>query len=257
MAAKEGLLNTRTALITGASGIAAAAARLFSDQGCRICVVDMSAENLQRLKQDLPDSISLEADLRIPGITAEITHKAHKALGKIDILFNVVGISARRYGDGPVHIASDESWDMAMTSNAKTTFSMCREVLKVMLEQESGSIINTTSVLAYAPNSEHFATHAYAASKGAIIALSKSMASYYASWGIRVNAIAPGLMETPMSLRAQTDAAILDYIKLRQPLRGKLGKAEDVANAALYLASDLSSFVTGEVIEVAGGWGVS
>ena len=254
--AAEGLLTGKTALITGASGIAAAAAGLFTKEGCRVAVVDISQENLQAVRA-IPGITTLQADLTTPGAAAEVTRQARAALDTIDILFNVVGISARRYGDGPVHEASDEGWDKAMDANAKTTFRMCREVLRVMLERGSGSIINTASVLAYAPNAEHFSTHAYAASKGAIIALTKSMASFYAAQGVRVNAVAPGLVETPMSKRAQSDEGVLKYMKVRQPLTGGLGKAEDVANAALYLASDLSRFVTGEVIEVAGGWGVS
>lgn len=255
--AAEGLLTGKTALITGASGIAAAAATLFTREGCRVVVIDISRDNLQGLEQEVPGIIPVTADLTVPGAPYDVTSQARAALGRIDVLFNVVGISARRYGDGPVHEASDEGWDKALDTNAKTTFSMCREVLKVMLEQGRGSIVNTASVLAYAPNAEHFATHAYAASKGAIIALTKSMASCYAAQGIRVNAVAPGLIETPMSARAQGDENILEYMKVRQPLTGRLGKAEDVAKTALYLASDLASFVTGEVIEVAGGWGVS
>ena len=255
--AAEGLLAGKTALITGASGIAAAAAGLFTKEGCKVAVVDISRENLQAIEKNVRGVKTFQADLTTPGAAAEVTKQARAALGKIDILFNVVGISARRYGDGPVHEASDEGWDKAMDANAKTTFRMCREVLRVMLEQKRGSIINTASVLAYAPNTAHFSTHAYAASKGAVIALTKSMASFYAARGVRVNAVAPGLIETPMSKRAQSDGGILEYMKIRQPLTGKLGKAEDVAGAALYLASDLSRFVTGEVIEVAGGWSVS
>ena len=255
--AVEGLLSGKTALITGASGIAAATARLFIEQGCKVAVVDVSRENLQAVEKDIPGTKTFQADLTAPGAAADVTRRARAALNNIDILFNVVGISARRYGDGPVHEASDEGWNKAMDTNAKTTFRMCREVMRVMLEQRSGSIINTASVLAYAPNAEHFSTHAYAASKGAVIALTKSMASYYAAQGVRVNAVAPGLIETPMSLRAQSDEGILKYMKVRQPLTGGLGKVEDVACTALYLASDLSRFVTGEVIEVAGGWSVS
>ena len=255
--AAEGLLGGKTALITGASGIAAAAAGLFTKEGCKVAVVDISQENLQAIKKDVPGIKTFQADLTTPGAAAEVIKQARAALGKLDILFNVVGISARRYGDGPVHEASDEGWDKAMDVNAKTTFRMCREVLRVMLEQKGGSIINTASVLAYAPNAAHFSTHAYAASKGAVIALTKSMASFYAAQGVRVNAVAPGLIETPMSKRAQSDEGILEYMKIRQPLTGRLGKAEDVACTALYLASDLSRFVTGEVIEVAGGWSVS
>lgn len=254
--AAEGLLAGKTALITGASGIAAAAAALFTKEGCRVAVVDILEENLQCLSRDLPGLTTLRADLTAPGVVAEVAAQARDALDSVDILFNVVGISARRYGDGPVHEATDEGWDKAMDTNAKTTFGMCREVLKGMLERRGGSIINTASVLAYAPNRDHFATHAYAASKGAIIALTRTMATYYAPHGVRVNAVAPGLIKTPMSARAQEDDKILEFVKTKQPLTGNLGKAEDVAKTALYLASDLSSFVTGEVIEVAGGWGV-
>ena len=257
MAAEGGLLAGKTALITGASGIAAAAAKLFSDEGCEVAVVDVVSENLQALKKDLPNVFVLAADLAVSGAAARVTQQAQAALGNLDILFNVVGISARRYGDGPVHEASDEGWDKALDTNAKTTFCMCREALKIMLEQRSGSIVNTVSVLAYAPAAEHFATHAYAASKGAVVALTKSMAGYYAPYGVRVNAVAPGLIATPMSLRAQHDEGIREYMKVRQPLTGELGKADDVAKTALYLASDLSSFVTGEILEVAGGWSVA
>ena len=103
-----------------------------------------------------------------------------------------MGISGRKFGDGPVHEATDEGFDIVMHTNVKTTFVMCREVLRHMLPRKQGSIVNTASVLAYAPDGEHFGTHAYAASKGALISLSKAMASSYARQGIRVNVLAPG-----------------------------------------------------------------
>ncbi len=255
--AADGLLAGKAALITGASGIAAAAAKLFASEGCRLAVVDISRANLQALELEVPGITPLNADLTEPGAAYEVTRQAWAQLGSVDVLFNVVGISARRHGDGPVHEATDEAWDKVLDTNAKTTFSMCRETVKIMLEQGGGSIVNTTSVLAYAPNAEHFATHAYAASKGAIIALTKSMASSYAAQSIRVNAVAPGLIDTPMSARAQNNEKILGYMKVRQPLTGRLGTAGDVAKAALYLASNLANFVTGEVIEVAGGWSIA
>jgi len=136
-------------------------------------------------------------------------------------------------------------------------FCMCREALAPMLAQESGAIVNTASVLAYAPNPDFFATHAYAASNGARIALTKAMAAYYARHGIRVNAVAPGLIATPMSQRAQNDPQIVTYLKTRQPLTGTFGEPDDVAQAILYLSSDAAAFVTGVVLEVAGGWGIA
>lgn len=251
------LLQGKTALISGASGIAAATATLFSEHGARVAAIDRSRDNLSALKKCLPELVTLEGDLTDSDVCRRLVEEAARALGQLEILVNVAGISGRKFGDGPVHEATDRGFDTIMAANVRTTFVMCREVLRYMLPQKSGSIVNTASVLAYAPNAEHFATHAYAASKGALISLTKAMASTYAAHGIRVNALAPGLIETPMSLRAQGDDTIIDYVARRQPLTGKLGQPEDVAGAALYLASDLSSFVTGEVIEVAGGWSVA
>jgi NAD(P)-dependent dehydrogenase (short-subunit alcohol dehydrogenase family) len=113
------------------------------------------------------------------------------------------------------------------------------------------------SVLAYAPSGSLFATHAYAASKGAIISLSRAMAAYYAAHQVRVNVVAPGLIATPMSARAQNDAATREYLRTRQPLTGDFGTADDVAGAIEYLSADRSAFVTGIVLEVAGGWSIA
>ncbi len=124
-----------------------------------------------------------------------------------------------------------------------------------MMAQRSGAIVNIASVLAYAPAVEFFATHAYAACSGARIALTRSMAAFYARYGIRVNAVAPGLIATPMSQRAQSDAQIRAYLQNRQPITGQPGKPEDVAQAILYLST--APFVTGVVLEIAGGWSVA
>ncbi|MEM7736682.1 MAG: SDR family NAD(P)-dependent oxidoreductase [Deinococcota bacterium] len=259
--ASSDLLKGKTALITGASGIAAATAKRFCEEGAQVAVIDRSVEALQTLQQDLAEVVALEGDLTDSSTCSRLVSEAQTQLGHLDIAVNVVGISARRFGDGLVHEATDEGFDTAMTVNVKTTFMVCREVVKHMLARGSGqgggSIINTSSVVAYAPNAEHFGTHAYAASKAAIIGLSNAMASSYAAHGIRVNTLAPGLIRTPMSKRAQADEGVLAYMKRRQPLTGDLGEPEDVAGAAVFLASDLSRFVTGEVLEVAGGWRVS
>ena len=251
------LLAGKSALITGASGIAAATAARFAEHGAKVAVIDRSSSALEALKKCLPEAQTLLGDLTDGATCKRLAGRAAGALGGIDVLVNVAGISGRRFGDGPVHEATDEGFDVVMTANVKTTFMMCREVLAHMLPRRAGSIVNTASVLAYAPDGEHFGTHAYAASKGALIALTKAMASSYAPRGVRVNALAPGLIATPMSGRAQADDGVLAYMKRRQPLTGTLGKADDVAGAALFLASDLSNFVTGEVLEVAGGWSVS
>lgn len=248
-------LAGKTTLITGASGIGAATARLFVQRGAKVMVLDKNGGNLEALKTELPQIQIFQADLLEPGAAARAVANAVSQLGGLDILVNIAGISGRRFGDGPVHQATDEGWDRVMDTNARTTFQMCRAALGPMMAQKSGAIVNIASVLAYSPAAEFFATHAYAACNGARIALTQSMAAYYAPYGIRVNAVAPGLIATPMSQRAQTDEQILEYLRGRQPLTGKPGTPEDVAEAIAYLAT--APFVTGIVLEVAGGWSVA
>jgi NAD(P)-dependent dehydrogenase (short-subunit alcohol dehydrogenase family) len=248
-------LENKVAIITGSTGIGAATAKLFAEHGAKVVVVGRSKENLEHLQKSLPEIIVVSMDLSESGAAKQVIEKTLEHCGQLDVLVNVAGISGRPYGDGPVHEATDEGWDKVMDTNAKTTFSMCREALVPMMKQKSGAIVNMASVLAYAPNSDFFATHAYAACNGARIALTKSMASYYARYGIRVNAVAPGLIATPMSQRAQTDPDILHYLESRQPITGKPGTAQDVAEGILYLVT--SPFVTGVVLEIAGGWSVA
>lgn len=249
-----GALADKTALITGASGIAAATAQLFVERGARVMVLDKNPDNLEQLKTALKVE-TFEGDLLEPSTSSRAVGAALSAFGKLDILVNVAGGSGRRFGDAPVHEASDEGWDLTMDLNVKTTFQMCRAALGAMMPQGSGAIVNTASVLGYAPAAEFFGTHAYAACNGARIALTKSMAAYYAPYGIRVNAVAPGLIATPMSVRAQENEAILEYVRARQPLTGKMGTPGDVAEGILYLAT--APFVTGVVLEIAGGWSVA
>ncbi len=248
-------LAGKVVIITGSTGIGAATARLFAQHGARLVVVGRSPEHLEHLKQELPEMFGLAQDLVVAAAARVVVEQTLTHFGRLDILINIAGISGRRYGDGPVHEATDEGWDIVMDTNAKTTFSLCREALAPMMAQRSGAIINMASVLAYAPNSHHFATHAYAACNGARIALTKSMAAYYAPYGIRVNAVAPGLIATPMSQRVQADEVILGYLEQRQPITGRPGTPEDVADGILYLAT--SPFVTGVTLEIAGGWSVA
>jgi NAD(P)-dependent dehydrogenase (short-subunit alcohol dehydrogenase family) len=222
-------LKDKVAIITGSTGIGGATARLFAQHGAKVAVVGRSKENLGAVQKDVPEMFPISIDLAESGAAKQVVEKVLRHFGELDVLVNIAGISGRRYGDGPVHEATDEGWDIVMDTNAKTTFSMCREALGPMMEQKAGAIVNMASVLAYAPNPDFFATHAYAACNGARISLTKAMAAYYASYGITVNAVAPGLIATPMSQRAQTDEKILKYLEGRQPITGKPGTSEDVA----------------------------
>ena len=174
--------------------------------------------------------------------------------GRLDAIFNAAGISGRRFGDGPVAECTEEGWHAVIDANLTSVFLCCKHAVAAMLEGDGGAIVNLGSVLGLVGGDEHFATHAYAASKGGIVALTRAIASSYAPRGIRANVVAPGLIRTRMSLRAQEDPAILADLPRLQPLTGDFGAPEDVAEAALYLASDAAAFVTGVVLPVDAGW---
>jgi NAD(P)-dependent dehydrogenase (short-subunit alcohol dehydrogenase family) len=134
-----------------------------------------------------------------------------------------------------------------------------RAAVRAFLEaKKGGTILNMGSVLGFSPAPHYFSTHTYATAKAAIIGFSKAIASYYAKDNIRINVIAPALVETPMAQRAATDEAIMDYIRTKQPLGGgRIGRSEDLDGAAVYFMSDYSLFTTGQVLTIDGGWSIS
>jgi len=244
-------------LVTGSSGIAAATARLWGAQD-GVFVVGVKEEECRLLAAELPRAGFSAADVRDEeGVSKSVTACLER-FGKIDALFNGAGISARSLGDGPLHECTMEAWDTVMDVNAKGTFLMCREVLRGWTRHsQKGVILNCGSVLAQHPQREHFATLGYAASKGAVEAMTLSAAAYYAPAGIRINVIAPGLVLTPMSARAQEDAAVMQFIAGKQPLTNGLIAAEDMAKIACFFLRKDSSPITGQVITADGGWAVS
>jgi NAD(P)-dependent dehydrogenase (short-subunit alcohol dehydrogenase family) len=249
-------------VITGSTGIAAATTRLAADKGARVFLVSIDEESCRALAEETKCNYHI-ADLRSGDAVAAAVRQCSTQYNRIDALFNVVGVSGRRFGDGPIHECTEEGWDVTMATNVKSTFLMCREVLKVMINQTwdenglRGAILNMASVLAFSPEPKFFATHAYAASKSAIAGLTVAMAAHYASDKIRVNALAPGLTRTPMSRRAQQNPDILEFIKIKQPLSEDLIDADDVAHAALFLLSGEARYITGEILSVDAGWKIS
>jgi NAD(P)-dependent dehydrogenase (short-subunit alcohol dehydrogenase family) len=200
----------------------------------------------------------LAADLVQEEAVESVVQGIIGAYGRLDCVYNVAGISGRRLGDGPVHEMTLDGWNQTLANNATSQFLVCRAAIKQMLLQgRGGAILNMSSTLARHPEPNHFATHGYAASKGAIESFSRALAAYYAPHGIRVNVIAPGLVATPMSLRAQQDPEILDYAAQRQPLSRGILDPTDLTGAALFLLSDEARMITGQVLDVDGGWSVS
>jgi NAD(P)-dependent dehydrogenase (short-subunit alcohol dehydrogenase family) len=245
-------------LITGSSGIAEATALLAGREGYKVFIAGLDGPQCRELCARIEGSGYFAGDLREPSAVEGAFAACLKNFGRVNALFNVAGASGRQFGDGPVHECSVEGWDKTLGANAKPTFLMCRAAVRHWLEAgRGGAILNMASVLAFSPEPGHFSTHAYAASKGAIISMSRAMAAHYAANGIRVNVIAPALVKTPMSARAQADTEIVEFIRQKQPLSGGLLEAADVAQSALFLLSERSRHVTGQVVAVDGGWSVT
>lgn len=259
-------LADRVCLVTGSTGIAAASAERFAAEGAAVFITSRNPDHCRELADRIGAAggraAAHAADLTDEGQTHAAVEACMAAFGRIDGLFSVVGGSGRRFGDGPIHDVSGEAWDATLALNLRPQALACREVVRVMRAQEPntsgtrGSILLMGSVTATDPSPQFFATHAYAAAKGAITALMTTMAATYIGDRIRVNALAPGLTRTPMAARAENDDAIRAFAARKQPLAGELMDPDEVAHAAVYFLSDESRVVTGQVLKIDGGWSV-
>jgi NAD(P)-dependent dehydrogenase (short-subunit alcohol dehydrogenase family) len=245
-------------LITGSSGIAAAAAKLAAHRGHTVFLIGKHAPECESLSSELKGSAFFVADVGDEGGVKNATQSCLSRFGRIDAVFNVAGMSGRSLGDGPLHECSNTAWHTLIDTHAGGTFYVCREVIQDWVaRKQPGVILNTSSVLARHPESKFFATHAYAASKGAIESLTLAAASYYAPHKIRLNVLAPSLVRTPMSARATKDPAILEFMKQKQPLKAGLIEPDEIARIACFLLSEDSFPMTGEVVRADAGWAVT
>ncbi len=255
-------LTDRVILITGSTGIAAATAKRAAAEGAAVFIVSRTAAHAKDLAERLDGAAWLAADLTEEAEVDAATAAVIERFGRIDGCFSVVGGSGRRFGDGPIHTVTGAAWEATVAMNLRTQVLVCASVVRRMLEQRPnasgtrGSILLMGSVTASDPVPELFATHAYAAAKGAITALMTTMAATYATDGIRVNVVAPSLTATPMAQRAANDPAILAYARRKQPLAGEMLDPDEVAKAAIFFLSDESRAVTGQLLKVDGGWSV-
>jgi NAD(P)-dependent dehydrogenase (short-subunit alcohol dehydrogenase family) len=262
----SGRLRDRNCLVTGSTGMAAASARRLAEEGAAVFVVSRTADHARVLADELVAAGGqadwVAADLTVEADVDAAVAAAVVRFGRIDGLFAVAGGSGRRFGDGPIHELTAEGWDRTLELDLRSQALTCRAVVRRMLAQEPnasgtrGSILLMGSVTASDPAPEFFATHAYAAAKGATTALMTTMAATYANQRIRVNAVAPSLTDTPMATRAANDERIRAYARRKQPLAGELMDPVEVAHAAVYFLSDESRVVTGQLLKIDGGWSV-
>jgi NAD(P)-dependent dehydrogenase (short-subunit alcohol dehydrogenase family) len=247
-------------IIGGTTGLGLSAAQACVAQGASVVVAGRNPENVTRAEAMLGTSAKgLAADASEPETAVRAIKLALSAFGGFHGLYHVAGGSGRRWGDGPLHEITDAGWAETINLNLSSLFFSNRAAIRHWIQEgRGGAILNMTSVLGFSPSPKFFSTHAYATAKAGIIGLTQSVAAFYASSNIRCNALAPALVATPMSERAQGNEAILQFIKTKQPLDGgRIGQATDLDAAAVYFLSDDSRFVTGQVLAVDGGWAVS
>ncbi|MEQ1675258.1 MAG: SDR family oxidoreductase [Chitinophagaceae bacterium] len=254
------LKNKNLVIVGGTTGLGLSAAKACIAAGARIVVVGRNPESCADAKRELGVNAEvISADATMTETAADAIEICIKKFGSFDGLYHVAGGSGRKMGDGPLHELSLEGWNKTLELNLTSLMLSNQAAVRKMIELKTGgTILNMSSVLGYAPSPKFFSTHAYAAAKAAIIGFSKSIAAYYATNNIRVNVIAPALVETPMAQRAANDQEILAFIKTKPPLDGgRIGTPEDLDGLVVYFMSDLSKFTTGQVVAVDGGWSVS
>jgi len=242
------LLKNKTALITGGTrGIGHAVALKFAAEGCNVAFTYLNSEDKARQLESELNALGVKAkafksDAGSYAESEKLVEEVIKEFGSIDVLVNNAGLTR----DNLILRMSEQQWDEVINANLKSVFNLTKHVSKVMLRNKKGSVINLTSIVGVKGQAGQAN---YAASKAGIIGFTKSIADEFGSRSIRCNAIAPGFIETDMTtvLPEETKKGILAQIPMK-----RMGQAEEVANVALFLASDLSTYVSGQVISVCG-----
>jgi len=245
-------LQDRVAVITGASGgIGAASARRMAAEGARLVLADTDADAGRALADEL-DGLFVQVDVTSPEDNERMYALAVERFGGVDVAFHNAGISPP--DDDSITTTGLDAWRRVQEVNLTSVYLGCKAVLPHMLARGRGAIINTASFVA----SLGAATSqiSYTASKGGVLAMTRELGVQFARQGVRVNALAPGLVRTPMAARAAGDPATVAYARQRQALRGDLLEPDEVTDAALFLVARDSRAITGQMIAVDGGWQV-
>jgi len=239
-----GRLNDKVAIITGgASGIGEMMTKRFQQEGATVIAADINEEALKKVSQE--NIHGMQLDVASENSWQALLEKVMEQFGKIDILVNNAGITSEK----PVAEIDYEDWEKLSKVNGFGSFLGLKHTVPYMEKQGAGSVVNLSSVTAQVG----MGLNAYSASKGSVRAISKAAATQYGKNGVRVNAVFPGVIETPMSKGLGSSSEALQRINAMTPL-GRLGKPEEVANAILFLASDEASFITGAELTIDGGY---
>jgi NAD(P)-dependent dehydrogenase (short-subunit alcohol dehydrogenase family) len=245
-----GRLDGKVVVITGAAGgIGREAALLFSEEGASVCVADMSREAGEQTASECREAFFQEVDVADPASVQAMYAATAERYGGIDVLYNNAGIMPA--DDASILDTEPEAWQRVQDVNTKGVFLCCKHGIPHLLERGGGSVINVASFVALmgAATSQI----SYTASKGAVLSLSRELAVEFARRGIRVNAICPGPVETPLLMRLFSETPGALERRLQHLPMGRLAKAKEIAYGALFLASDESSYVNGSTFLVDGG----
>lgn len=244
-------LENQVCIITGAGkGIGKDTALLFAQMGCKLALISKTREDLVNLENELDidtaDLYWMAGDVSSEATVKEFVLNTYEKFGRIDVLVNNAGMRFRKE-----FLEIDyEEWQEVMNVNAGSTFLFCKEVGKYMVKQKYGKIVNMASIIGTLGLPELVG---YGASKGAIISLTKSLALEWAKYNINVNVVAPGFCKTSYAEKFQEKTELYDFTIDRTPMR-KWGESRDVSNTIAFLSSDMSKYITGEVISIDGGW---
>lgn len=243
-------LDGKVVVITGAGGgIGAEAAELFSAEGARVCVADMSQEAGEAAAARCRDAFFQRADVSNPDSVREMYAETVRRYGGVDVLYNNAGIMPA--DDDSILVTEPDAWDRVQAVNAKGVYLCCKHGIPHLLERGGGSVINVASFVALVGAAT--SQIAYTASKGAVLSMTRELAVQFARQGVRVNALCPGPVETPLLMRLFSEnPEAYERRRVHLPM-GRLATAREIANAALFLASDDSSYVNGATFLVDGG----
>jgi NAD(P)-dependent dehydrogenase (short-subunit alcohol dehydrogenase family) len=245
-----GRLDGKVAVITGAAGgMGREAAILFSEEGAQVCLADVDGDAADKAAAEVRDGFAVQVDVADPESVQAMYTETAARYGGIDVLYNNAGISPE--DDASILETEPVAWDRVQNVNTKGVYLCCKYGIPYLLERGGGSVINVASFVALVGAAT--SQISYSASKGAVLSMSRELGVQFARQGIRVNALCPGPVETPLLLRIfGDDPAAYERRRIHLPM-GRLAKPREIVNAALFLASDESSYVNGATFLVDGG----